>query len=180
MRFERRFTSELPGDTELTNRPRPVLGAAYSRVQPTPVAAPQLLAMSEEVAELLGMDPGAWGSAEERAALAQLFSGNHLPEGTDPYAACYGGHQFGNWAGQLGDGRAIALGEVCDIHDQLQTLQLKGAGPTPYSRGADGRAVLRSSIREFLCSEALHHLGIPTTRALCLVQTGDEVVRDVL
>ncbi|MEJ7846364.1 MAG: YdiU family protein, partial [Acidimicrobiales bacterium] len=94
--------------------------------------------------------------------------------------ACYGGHQFGSWAGQLGDGRAIALGEVIDRDGGHQTLQLKGAGPTPYSRRADGRAVLRSSVREFLCSEAMHHLGIPTTRALSLVATGDDVVRDVL
>ncbi len=180
LRFERRFTTELPGDADLTNVPRPVQGAAYSRVRPTPVAAPKLLAVSEEVAELLGMDRSVWDSGAERAAMAQLFSGNHLPANTDPYAACYGGHQFGNWAGQLGDGRAIALGEVRDCHGESQTLQLKGAGPTPYSRGADGRAVLRSSIREFLCSEALHHLAIPTTRALCLVETGDQVVRDVL
>ena len=92
----------------------------------------------------------------------------------------YGGHQFGNWAGQLGDGRAIALGEVTTPSGSHQVLQLKGAGPTPYSRGADGRAVLRSSIREFLCSEAMHHLGVPTTRALSLTLTGDEVVRDML
>jgi uncharacterized protein YdiU (UPF0061 family) len=97
-----------------------------------------------------------------------------------PYAAAYGGHQFGHWARQLGDGRAIALGEVVDVAGIRQTLQLKGAGPTPYSRHADGRAVLRSSVREFLCSEAMHHLGIPTTRALSLVATGDEVVRDMM
>ncbi len=109
-----------------------------------------------------------------------MFSGNAVLPGADPFAACYGGHQFGNWAGQLGDGRAIALGEVIDRHGDHQTLQLKGAGPTPYSRTADGRAVLRSSIREFLCSEAMFHLGVPTTRALSLVATGDLVVRDML
>lgn len=92
---------------------------------------------------------------------------------------CYGGHQFGNWAGQLGDGRAINLGEVEDIHGELQMLQLKGAGETPYSRSADGLAVLRSSVREFLCSEAMFHLGIPTTRALSLVTTGEGVMRDM-
>ena len=96
------------------------------------------------------------------------------------YAACYGGHQFGSWAGQLGDGRAISLGEVIGPGEARLELQLKGAGPTPYSRRADGRAVLRSSVREFLCSEAMHHLGVPTTRALSLVATGDEVVRDML
>ena len=96
-----------------------------------------------------------------------------------PYAACYGGHQFGTWAGQLGDGRAISLGEVVNAAGQRWELQLKGAGATPYSRSADGRAVLRSSIREFLCSEAMAHLGVPTTRALSLVSTGDQIVRDM-
>jgi uncharacterized protein YdiU (UPF0061 family) len=96
-----------------------------------------------------------------------------------PYAACYGGHQFGHWAGQLGDGRAITLGEVVNARGERWELQLKGAGPTPYSRTADGRAVLRSSIREFLCSEAMHHLGVPTTRALSVVATGEPVLRDM-
>ena len=96
-----------------------------------------------------------------------------------PYAARYGGHQFGHWAGQLGDGRAITLGEVLGPDGIRRELQLKGAGRTPYSRTADGRAVLRSSVREFLCSEAMHHLGVPTTRALSLVATGDAVVRDM-
>src|SRR5690606_39927366 len=96
-----------------------------------------------------------------------------------PYAAAYGGHQFGTWAGQLGDGRAISLGEAVAPDGTVQELQLKGAGPTPYSRRADGRAVLRSSVREFLCSEAMHHLGVPTTRALSLVATGEQVLRDM-
>ena len=96
-----------------------------------------------------------------------------------PHATCYGGHQFGNWAGQLGDGRAINLGEVVGPAGR-QTLQLKGAGPTPFARTADGLAVLRSSVREFLCSEAMHHLGVPTTRALSLTLTGESVVRDIL
>ncbi len=99
--------------------------------------------------------------------------------GASPYAMCYGGHQFGQWAGQLGDGRAINLGEVSDISGQRQLVQLKGAGPTPYSRHADGFAVLRSSVREFLCSEAMHHLGVPTTRALSLVLSGEQVERDM-
>ena len=97
----------------------------------------------------------------------------------DPYAQRYGGHQFGNWAGQLGDGRAITLGEV-EIGENIFELQLKGSGVTPYSRFADGKAVLRSSIREFLCSEAMYHLGIQTTRALSLVTTGENVVRDIM
>lgn len=96
-----------------------------------------------------------------------------------PYAQCYGGHQFGMWAGQLGDGRAITLGEILNSKSERWELQLKGAGKTPYSRFADGLAVLRSSIREFLCSEAMHFLGIPTTRALCLVTTGKYVTRDM-
>lgn len=96
-----------------------------------------------------------------------------------PYAQCYGGHQFGRWAGQLGDGRAITLGEVLNSRGERWELQLKGAGRTPYSRFSDGLAVLRSSIREFLGSEAMHCLGIPTTRALCLLTTGRGVVRDM-
>lgn len=105
----------------------------------------------------------------------EVVTGNALFKNSKPYAMCYAGHQFGNWAGQLGDGRAINLGEINDW-----TLQLKGAGPTPYSRSADGLAVLRSSIREYLCSEAMHHLGVPTTRAMTLSLTGDQVQRDVM
>ncbi|MEM0925674.1 MAG: YdiU family protein, partial [Planctomycetota bacterium] len=110
---------------------------------------------------------------------ARVFGGSDLHPKMDPFAMCYGGHQFGNWAGQLGDGRAINLCEVIDDEGKHQTLQLKGAGPTPYSRFADGLAVLRSSVREFLCSEAMHFLGVPTTRALSLVLTGDQVTRDM-
>lgn len=108
-----------------------------------------------------------------------MLAGNSIPEGAIPYATNYGGHQFGHWAGQLGDGRAIFLGEVAVSSGSRFEVQLKGAGPTPYSRRGDGRAVLRSSIREFLCSEAMHHLGVPTTRALALVRTGEGVVRDM-
>jgi uncharacterized protein YdiU (UPF0061 family) len=122
------------------------------------------------------------GFSEEEVAspeFARVFGGNALLPGMQPFAANYGGHQFGHWAGQLGDGRAITLGEAVNAAGERWELQLKGAGPTPYSRSADGRAVLRSSIREFLCSEAMHHLGVPTTRALCLVGTGEAVVRDM-
>jgi len=105
----------------------------------------------------------------------EVMTGNSIIENSKPFAMCYAGHQFGNWAGQLGDGRAINLGEI-----KNWALQLKGAGPTPYSRTADGLAVLRSSIREYLCSEAMHHLGVPSTRALSLSLTGDQVLRDVL
>lgn len=105
----------------------------------------------------------------------EVMTGNSIIENSKPFAMCYAGHQFGNWAGQLGDGRAINLGEI-----KNWALQLKGAGPTPYSRTADGLAVLRSSIREYLCSEAMHHLGVPSTRALSLSLSGDQVLRDVL
>ena len=144
-------------------------------IQPTPVAAPRLIAWSREVAELVGFSPDDVASP----LFAEVFGGNALLDGMEPYAANYGGHQFGHWAGQLGDGRAITLGEVLNASGQRWELQLKGAGPTPYARRADGRAVLRSSIREFLCSEAMHHLGVPTTRALSLVLTGDQVLRDM-
>ena len=121
-------------------------------------------------------------SSEDLASdkLGEVLGGNHLLPGMQPHAACYGGHQFGNWAGQLGAGRAISLGERLGTDGELWEMQLKGAGPTPYSRSADGRAVMRSSVREFLCSEAMFHLGVPTTRALSLVSTGDSVVRDML
>lgn len=175
LHFDNRFTAELPGDPERANYRRQVQGACYARVAPTPVAAPRLVAFSPEAASLL--DLSAADCLSE--AFVQIFAGNRLLPGMDPYATCYGGHQFGHWAGQLGDGRAINLGEVVNKRGERYTLQLKGAGPTPFSRTADGLAVLRSSVREFLCSEAMFHLGIPTTRALSLVATGEQVVRDM-
>ncbi|BCT94091.1 UPF0061 protein [Lysobacter helvus] len=174
LRFDNRFLRELPGDPDLGPGIRQV-AAAWSRVRPTPVAAPRLIAHSAEMAATLGIGDAEIASPE----FAQVFGGNALLPGMDPFAANYGGHQFGQWAGQLGDGRAISLGETVGADGRRWELQLKGAGPTPYSRSADGRAVLRSSIREFLCSEAMHHLGVPTTRALSLVSTGDAVVRDM-
>ncbi len=175
LRFDNHFLRELPADPETANFRRQVTGACYSRVQATPVQAPRLIASSPEMLQALGIDP----ALAETDAFAQIFAGNALAPGMEPYAMCYGGHQFGNWAGQLGDGRAINLGHLITPDGQRQELQLKGAGLTPYSRHADGRAVLRSSIREFLCSEAMHHLGVPTTRALSLVATGEQVVRDM-
>ena len=177
--FDNRFLNELPGEPELAyaarNHSRQVQGAFWSRVDPTPVAAPRLIAHSPEVAAMLGL-----GEADlQSQALVNALSGNGKLPGMETYATVYGGHQFGNWAGQLGDGRAILLGEIIATNHDRYELQLKGAGPTPFSRRADGRAVLRSSIREFLCSEAMHHLGVPTTRALSLVQTGDDVERDM-
>lgn len=173
--FDNRFIRELPGDPSDRNHPRQVRNACWSPVTPTPVPAPQLLAYSREMANTLGLSAEQLHSQETVNALA----GNRLLPGMVSYATVYGGYQFGHWAGQLGDGRAIYLGEVIDPAGERWELQLKGAGPTPYSRRADGRAVLRSSIREFLCSEAMYHLGVPTTRALSLIGTGDTVVRDM-
>ena len=175
LQFDNAFVRELPGDPEQGPRLRQVEGALHSGVQPTPVAAPRLLAHSAEMAARLGFSEDDVASPE----FAEVFGGNALLDGMQPYAANYGGHQFGHWAGQLGDGRAISLGEVINAAGERWELQLKGAGLTPYSRGADGRAVLRSSVREFLCSEAMHHLGVPTTRALSLVETGEPVLRDM-
>ena len=169
------FNKELPADPILANTRRQVEKSAFSYATPKKTAAPQLISTSKETAELIGLAP----ADTQTDSFLQTFSGNAVLEGTKPYAMCYGGHQFGNWAGQLGDGRAINLTEVEHL-GKTWALQLKGAGPTPYSRTADGLAVLRSSIREFLCSEAMYHLGVPTTRALSLALTGDEVLRDVL
>ena len=173
--FDNSFTRDLPADPEQGNFRRQVPGACYSRVLPTPVSSPTLIGWSPEVATLLDLDP----VPTHADLMARVFSGNLVLPGMDPFAMCYGGHQFGSWAGQLGDGRAINLGEVVNRSGQRHVLQLKGAGRTPYSRTADGLAVLRSSIREFLCSEAMHHLGVPTTRALSLVLTGEQVMRDM-
>ena len=175
LRFDNRFTRELPADAQAANFRRQVHGACYSRVRPTPVRAPRLVAYAREVAQLLDLSEEACHTRE----FIEVLSGNRLLPAMDPFAMCYGGHQFGHWAGQLGDGRAIILGDIVNQRNQRWVLQLKGAGPTPYSRTADGLAVLRSSIREFLCSEAMHHLGVPTTRALSVVTTGETVLRDM-
>jgi len=172
LEIENRFVAALPADQTADNVPRHVPNACYTRVAPTPVRESRLLAWSDALAAQLGI------GAPSPAAV-DVLGGNRVLDGMQPYAARYGGHQFGGWAGQLGDGRAITLGEVIDVHGGRQELQLKGAGPTPYSRRADGRAVLRSSLREFLCSEAMHFLGVPTTRALSLVGTGEAVIRDM-
>ncbi len=175
LRFDNSFVRELPADPLLHNVPRQVRGACYTLVNPTPVASPKLLAWSESVGRMLGASP----PEPSTGAAAEVLGGNRVLPGMQPYSARYGGHQFGHWAGQLGDGRAITLSEVLGPHGARYDLQLKGAGMTPYSRTADGRAVLRSSVREFMCSEAMHHLGVPTTRALSLVATGESVVRDM-
>ncbi|XP_068647736.1 uncharacterized protein [Aristolochia californica] len=176
LNWDHSFVRELPGDPGSDTVARQVLHACYSKVLPSAeVDNPELVVWSELVAELLELDPKEF----QRLDLPLIFSGASPLVGGLPYAQCYGGHQFGMWAGQLGDGRAITLGELVNSQGERWELQLKGAGKTPYSRFADGLAVLRSSIREFLCSEAMHHLGIPTTRALCLVTTGKDVTRDM-
>jgi len=172
--LDNQFTTTFASDEVTDNYPRQVM-SAYSFVQPKITQKPQLIAASDSVAKQLGLTEAQVNSAE----FLSLFSGNSLLNGMTPFAMCYGGHQFGHWAGQLGDGRAINLAEVVTQNHGHKTLQLKGAGPTPYSRTADGLAVLRSSIREFLCSEAMFYLGIATTRALSLSLTGDSVVRDM-
>jgi len=175
LKFENDFVNNLPGDAEKKVYTRQVANACFSFVSPKVTNNPSLVCTSNDVAELLNISASEHTSEE----FTNLFSGNLLLEGMQPYSMRYGGHQFGHWAGQLGDGRAINLGEVKDCDGKFQTLQLKGAGLTPYSRTADGLAVLRSSVREFLCSEAMYYLGIPTTRALSLVLTGDSVMRDM-
>ncbi|MGZ5174315.1 MAG: protein adenylyltransferase SelO [Burkholderiales bacterium] len=173
--FENTFVRELPADPVLHNVPRQVRHASYTRVDPTAVRSPRLLAWVDDVGRMLGVSRPTSPSGFE----AQVLGGNKVLAGMQPYAARYAGHQFGHWAGQLGDGRAITLAEVIGVDGNRYELQLKGAGRTPYSRTADGRAVLRSSVREFMCSEAMHYLGVPTTRALSLVGTGETVVRDM-
>ena len=148
----------------------------YSRLNPTPLPAPYLVSFSAEAAALLDLDP----AESERADFAEYFSGMRLLPGSEPLAMLYAGHQFGHYVPQLGDGRAILLGEINNNAGEHWDVQLKGAGPTPYSRNSDGRAVLRSSIREYLCSEAMHGLGIPTTRALCIIGSDEEVYRETI
>jgi serine/tyrosine/threonine adenylyltransferase len=169
------FINELPADVETKNISRQVPNACFSYVNPIQPKKPELIAASKEVAFLLGLTENDLSSKE----FLGIFSGAKILENTQPFSMNYGGHQFGHWAGQLGDGRAINLFEI-EHNKQRWMLQLKGAGKTPYSRSADGLAVLRSSIREYLCSEAMHYLGVPTTRALSLIKTGDDVLRDVM
>jgi len=175
IQFLHKFTTNLPSDPIEENFTRQVNNAAFSYVKPKTPSRPKLLHLAKEVQDLIGFSDDFVASE----AFLNLVSGAEIVGNAKPFAMNYAGHQFGNWAGQLGDGRAIVLGEI-EHNNQLFTLQLKGAGPTPYSRRADGLAVLRSSIREHLCSEAMFHLGVPTTRSLSLVSTGDEVVRDVM
>lgn len=169
------FTENLPADTITENSRRQVFDACFSYVNPKSTAKPEMLHVSPEMLNEIGLDH----EDSKGEDFLNVFTGNKILKNTKPYAMCYGGHQFGHWAGQLGDGRAINLTEV-EHNNNRWVLQLKGAGETPYSRSADGLAVLRSSIREYLCSEAMYHLGVPTTRALSLALTGDQVLRDVM
>ena len=152
------------------------LGPEFStQLQPTPLPQPSWVVTSPELASTIGLDAR---FIEDQESL-EILTGNVVPSQIQPFASVYSGHQFGVWAGQLGDGRAISLGQIAYL-DKIWEIQLKGAGPTPYSRMGDGRAVLRSSIREFLCSEAMHHLGIPTTRALAITSSTAPVLRESL
>ncbi|MEO1293448.1 MAG: YdiU family protein [Pseudomonadota bacterium] len=160
----------FPFDNTYAGLPQPFFAA----LSPTPPAAPTLLRLNEALAEALGLDPAALSGAEGVAAL----SGQRVPEGAAPLAMAYAGHQFGQFVPQLGDGRALLLGEVIDRVGLRRDIQLKGSGPTPFSRRGDGRAALGPVLREYILSEAMHALGIPTTRALAAVTTGEPVYRE--
>ncbi len=144
----------------------------FTTQNPTPVKAPTLIAFNHDLAQILGIQ------SDDRDDLAQTFAGNTVPTGASPLAQLYSGHQFGNYNPQLGDGRAVLLGEVIGTDGIRHDIQLKGSGPTPYSRSGDGRAWLGPVLREYVVSEAMHDLGIPTTRALAAVQTGEVVYRE--
>ncbi|MEY8843263.1 YdiU family protein [Cribrihabitans sp. XS_ASV171] len=159
---------QIPFDNSFARLP----GAFFSRQAPEPVRAPRMIAFNEDLARVMGISPG---EAEE---MARAFAGNELPEGADPLAQLYAGHQFGHYNPQLGDGRAILLGEVVGSDGKRRDIQLKGSGRTPYSRAGDGRAWLGPVLREYVVSEAMHALGIPTTRALAAVETGETVLRE--
>jgi len=173
-KIQQPFIHQFPGD--FTNNPeqRQTPKILFSTVKPVGFPQAELILINEKLAEEIGL--GSIENEDEK----QFFFANHLPENIQTYATAYAGHQFGNWAGQLGDGRAIFAGEIENNSGKKTEIQWKGAGATPYSRHADGRAVLRSSLREYLMSEAIHHLKIPTTRALSLSFTGEKIVRDVM
>ncbi|MEJ7702122.1 MAG: protein adenylyltransferase SelO family protein [Pyrinomonadaceae bacterium] len=148
----------------------------YRRVKPTPLPAPYLVGFNDKAAELIGLD----ASESAKPEFVEYFTGNKLLPGSEPISAIYAGHQFGTFVQQLGDGRAILLGEAVNERGERFDIQLKGAGMTPFSRMGDGRAVLRSTIREYLCSEAMHALGIPSSRALCITGSDAPVYRETV
>jgi uncharacterized protein YdiU (UPF0061 family) len=143
-------------------------------VAPTPVQAPRLIRINHDLAQHLGLDPDWLASSEG----VEVLAGKRVPPGAEPIALAYAGHQFGHFVPQLGDGRAILLGEIIDRDGVRRDLQLKGSGRTPFSRGGDGRAAIGPVLREYIVSEAMSALGLPTTRALAAVTTGEEVVRE--
>lgn len=167
--FIKKFPGDFSGNPVQRNTPK----VLFSTVSPAGFEKPELIIFNAKLSEEIGL-----GGYEEKDL--NFLVGNNLPENIHSYATAYAGHQFGNWAGQLGDGRAIFAGEITNVTGKKTEIQWKGAGATPYSRHADGRAVLRSSVREYLMSEAMYHLGIPTTRALSLCLTGESVVRDMM
>lgn len=173
--FDKKFETSLPGDSSQDNSPRLTPDILYAKTPPEEPPSPTLLHHSKDLAQDVGLED----LFQNKEEAAQYFSGKKRFSDAGYYATRYGGHQFGHWANQLGDGRAITIGEILNNSHRFE-LQMKGAGRTPYSRGADGKAVLRSSIREYLCSEAMHALRVPTTRALSLVLTGEDVMRDRL
>ena len=190
LKFVNAFPKELVGDSmtfgeaavrvnrrlPASQTPRQVLGAHYSFVLPEPCPAPKLLGMSKGAADLIDWSGDVANDTGNE--WIEFLSGNLVPETTNPWALAYGGHQFGSWAGQLGDGRAITLGQIINTRGDPWEIQLKGAGLTPYSRFADGYAVVRSSIREFLCSETMAALGIPTSRAMSVIASSRDVARE--
>ncbi|WP_170358912.1 protein adenylyltransferase SelO [Ruegeria arenilitoris] len=162
------MTLTIPFDNSYARLP----GAFYARQSPEPVRAPRLVAFNDDLAQVLGISPG------DAQDMAQVFAGNTLPDGAEPLAQLYSGHQFGNYNPQLGDGRAVLLGEVVGTDGIRRDIQLKGSGRTPFSRQGDGRAWLGPVLREYVVSEAMHALGIPTTRAMAAVETGEVVLRE--
>lgn len=168
------FIKQFPGDLTGNPHQRQTPGFLFATVQPSAVKKPETIIFNDELAEEIGL--GTFNPATD----TDFLVGNNLPANITAYATAYAGHQFGQWAGQLGDGRAIFAGEIKDKSGKPTEIQWKGSGATPYSRHADGRAVLRSSLREYLMSEAMHHLNVPTTRALSLALTGETVARDMM
>lgn len=167
------FLKKFPGDFSNNPVQRNTPKVLFATIKPVGFDKPQFIAFNEALAEEIGL-----GKFEEKDL--NFLVATHLPDHIQTYATAYAGHQFGHWAGQLGDGRAILAGEMTNAAGKKTEIQWKGAGATPYSRHADGRAVLRSSLREYLMSEAMYHLGVPTTRALSLAFTGEDIIRDIM
>ncbi len=168
------IASEAAGPFRFDNSYARLPSRFYARLAPTPVSAPRLLKLNETLARELGLDP----DALRTAAGAEILAGNRVPDGSEPLAMAYAGHQFGSFVPQLGDGRAILLGEIVARDGSRRDIQLKGSGPTPFSRRGDGRAALGPVLREYIVAEAMAALGVPTTRSLAVVATGDTVWRE--